>query len=84
LQALKNSFDDSLKRFSLGQSATIFQVVVAAIVLVAATGSPAFADEYGVEKEAPTLYTGETVEVCKGIVVLKPWEWKLSNFSNLN
>jgi len=26
--------------------------------------APCFADEYGVEKEAPTLYTGETVEIC--------------------
>jgi hypothetical protein len=25
---------------------------------------PAWADEYGVEKEAPTIFTGETVEVC--------------------
>lgn len=31
---------------------------------------PAFADEYGVEKEAPTLFTGETVEVRIVDVVL--------------
>lgn len=29
----------------------------------------AFADEYGVEKEAPTLFTGETTEV--GVVAFK-------------
>ena len=27
--------------------------------------SVSWADEYGVEREAPTLYTGETVEICK-------------------
>ena len=26
--------------------------------------NPAFADEYGVEKEAPTLFTGESVMIC--------------------
>mmetsp|Transcript_295 Transcript_295/g.398 ORF Transcript_295/g.398 Transcript_295/m.398 type:complete len:256 (-) Transcript_295:902-1669(-) len=37
---------------------------VAACLIVSTSASPVFADEYGVEKEAPTLYTGETVEIC--------------------
>ena len=31
---------------------------------VSIVAAPAYADEYGVEKEAPTVFTGETVEVC--------------------
>lgn len=33
------------------------------------TSSPVFADEFGVETEAPTLFTGETVEVGNEQVV---------------
>ena len=42
-----------------------FGKMVASAVFVAtvAVGGPVYADEYGVEKEAPTLFTGETVEV---------------------
>jgi len=36
-------------------------MATAAVIL---TSSPVLADEYGVEKEAPTLFTGETVLVC--------------------
>lgn len=32
--------------------------------------SPVYADQIGVEKEAPTLYTGETVEVRQNNIVL--------------
>lgn len=32
--------------------------------LVLTSPGPVWADEYGVETEAPTIYTGETVEVC--------------------
>ena len=38
--------------------------IIASIILATSISGPAFADEYGVEKEAPTLFTGETVEVC--------------------
>mmetsp|Transcript_10876 Transcript_10876/g.30081 ORF Transcript_10876/g.30081 Transcript_10876/m.30081 type:complete len:243 (-) Transcript_10876:1830-2558(-) len=43
---------------------TIVTQVAVACFVVATSTSPCFADEYGVEKEAPTLYTGETVEIC--------------------
>ena len=41
--------------------------VVASVALVASLSfsSPVFADEIGVEKDAPTLFTGETVMVSK-------------------
>jgi len=35
----------------------------AVFVATVAVGNPVYADEYGIEKDAPTLYTGETVEV---------------------
>ena len=38
--------------------------VTLCLILAVGTSAPAFADEIGVEKDAPTLYTGETVEVC--------------------
>lgn len=38
-------------------------LVTAALVSAIAIGGPVFADEYGVETEAPTLFTGETVMV---------------------
>jgi hypothetical protein len=34
------------------------------------TGSPVWADEYGVETEAPTIFTGETVQVGPFLSVL--------------
>jgi hypothetical protein len=37
--------------------------ITAALVSAIAIGGPVFADEYGVETEAPTLFTGETVMV---------------------
>lgn len=37
--------------------------VGAALMSAIAIGGPAFADEYGKETEAPTLFTGETVMV---------------------
>lgn len=36
---------------------------VVSAVAVSIAVAPACADEYGVEKDAPTLFTGETVEV---------------------
>jgi hypothetical protein len=38
------------------------------LLLAALTTSPAFADEYGVEVEAPTLFTGEQVMVRRTMV----------------
>ena len=43
------------------------RIWVAASVITAASfvaSSPAFADEIGREREAPTFFTGETVEIC--------------------
>ncbi len=40
-----------------------YRSILTTIALVATMSGPALADEYGVEKEAPTLFTGETVEV---------------------
>jgi hypothetical protein len=37
--------------------------MVATTILLTTAAGPVFADEIGVEKEAPTLFTGETVEV---------------------
>ena len=37
--------------------------IATAAVILTSSASPALADEYGVEREAPTLFTGETVEV---------------------
>jgi transposase len=34
-----------------------------ALAALVFTASPALADEYGVEREAPTLFTGETILV---------------------
>jgi len=42
-------------------------IVRSACVLALSTlnfGGPVLADELGVSKEAPTLYTGETIEIC--------------------
>ena len=39
------------------------EVMAFCLISAAATAGPAFADEIGVEKDAPTLYTGETIEV---------------------
>mmetsp|Transcript_33798 Transcript_33798/g.49672 ORF Transcript_33798/g.49672 Transcript_33798/m.49672 type:complete len:323 (+) Transcript_33798:68-1036(+) len=41
-------------------------VLASALAVSVVTGGPsaAFADEYGKETEAPTLYTGETTEIC--------------------
>jgi hypothetical protein len=61
--ALKNKYD-APKRDSEEKSVVNVRTMLLAIVLALTIGGPAFADEYGVEKEAPTLFTGETVEVC--------------------
>jgi hypothetical protein len=63
LKVLKNKYD-APKRDSEEKSVVNFRTMLLAIVLALTIGGPAFADEYGVEKEAPTLFTGETVEVC--------------------
>lgn len=41
------------------------RAAVVASLLTAAIVFPAFADEYGKETEAPTLFTGETVMICQ-------------------
>lgn len=41
---------------------SVFASVAAAVIIFSA--SPVLADEYGVEKEAPTLFTGETSMIC--------------------
>ena len=79
LEALKDKYD-SPKRHSVGKPATAFRKILVAIVLAATIGSPAFADEYGVEKEAPTLFTGETVEVCTIDAISEPRCLELSKF----
>lgn len=50
---------------SLAKRATDFVKtnLVASCLIMTTFAAPAFADEIGVEKEAPTLFTGETVEV---------------------
>ena len=45
--------------------------VMLAFGLLTAAASPVHADQIGVEKEAPTLYTGETVEV-RLFVAIRP------------
>ena len=45
------------------------RAAVVASLLTAAIVFPAFADEYGKETEAPTLFTGETVMVRHGITM---------------
>ena len=47
-----------IKQISGGAVASMFFVLMLHLAVL-----PAFADEYGVEKEAPTIFTGETVEV---------------------
>ena len=47
-------------RFSVVDYRSILTTIA---LLVVTMSGPALADEYGVEKEAPTLFTGETVEV---------------------
>lgn len=53
--------------------------ILASIILATTISGPVFADEYGVEKEAPTLFTGETVEVCTSDATLRPRKLKLPN-----
>ncbi|KAL7580118.1 hypothetical protein ACA910_012878 [Epithemia clementina (nom. ined.)] len=43
---------------------TLASDVLTVCLIASVATSPAFADEIGVEKDAPTLYTGETVEIC--------------------
>jgi hypothetical protein len=38
-------------------------LIATSFLVLAIAAAPVFADEYGVEKDAPTLFTGETVEV---------------------
>jgi hypothetical protein len=60
-------------------NALLATVVVAMSFLVAVL--PAMADEYGVEKEAPTIFTGETVEVCQAVFqLLRMLSLSLLNF----
>ena len=62
----------SSKRYSVGIPTVDFRTILATLVLSATVVGPVFADEYGVEKEAPTLFTGETVEVCTNEAVSIP------------
>ena len=64
--------NDTKKRPSIGKVPVDFRAIFTAIALAATITGPAFADEYGVEKEAPTLFTGETVEVCTNASTWKP------------
>lgn len=52
------------------QSSTLMASLMFASVIL--MGSPVLADEYGVEKEAPTIFTGETVEVRNSCESLRP------------
>lgn len=49
---------------SLGRISALGVVTLLTISFSCCLPSPAFADEYGVETEAPTLFTGESVEIC--------------------
>ena len=66
---LQNPTDSKTKTaFGTGKDAAVKQgtslVASLAFAAVVFTGTPVtWADEYGVEKEAPTIFTGETVEV---------------------
>ena len=55
--------------------------LLATIVMATTIVGPAFADEYGVEKEAPTLFTGETVEVCTNVAMTQFRSLKLLRFA---
>ncbi|GMH77040.1 hypothetical protein TL16_g07274 [Triparma laevis f. inornata] len=41
-----------------------FLTLSLAVVLATTTPTPSLADEYGVSIDAPTLYTGETIDIC--------------------
>lgn len=45
--------------------------MASALVISTLASPPAMADEYGVETEAPTLFTGETVMVCSCLFVYR-------------
>uniref|UniRef100_A0A7S3LD14 Uncharacterized protein n=1 Tax=Amphora coffeiformis TaxID=265554 RepID=A0A7S3LD14_9STRA len=40
------------------------KAIGSALLVGLVSANPVYADQIGVEKEAPTLYTGETVEIC--------------------
>jgi hypothetical protein len=65
---LVSSTDNESARSNVGRSSfswSVANVAALAVLLgLLVTASPSCADEYGVEKEAPTIITGETVEVC--------------------
>uniref|UniRef100_A0A7S2A8J2 Photosystem II reaction center Psb28 protein n=1 Tax=Trieres chinensis TaxID=1514140 RepID=A0A7S2A8J2_TRICV len=63
--------EDNSRAPNAGPASAIRSVAVASLLaasVVASLGAatlPAFADEYGRETEAPTLFTGETIMICK-------------------
>ena len=69
------------------RATTVWPKAVGSAMLVGILStSPVYADQIGVEKEAPTLYTGETVEVCwhwDGFARMVPMTPTLSHTHNL-
>lgn len=60
---------DAPKKINDWKASMVIPAAIAAVIF--STTTPAFADEYGVEKEAPTLFTGETVMVGKRVKMFR-------------
>jgi hypothetical protein len=63
LEPSLNRSSSNLRHDNQGNNAVRMAVSAMLVATMIFSPIPAFADEYGVEKEAPTLFTGETVEV---------------------
>ena len=61
-KAQKDKFDPVHTQTDVGAMLKVFAAAFAASVILGTT-SPVYADEFGRETEAPTLFTGETVQV---------------------